>query len=243
MSNRHLFHIEYEGTRYKGWQKQPGAHTVEEEIEKALQQLLQQEVDLVGQGRTDRGVHAEAQTAHADLPEEADPEKLIFGLLGLLPRDIAVWHIEPVSPDFHARFHARSRLYRYQILRRPAPLLDAFATRVMEKLDLEKMGRCARYVTGEHDFESFTISVDEEVNTHCEVMSSELEWDERLITWRVEADRFLRHMVRRLAGTMMQVGEGKRTVKEFRKMVDKPNKNRSGHGAKARGLILERVAY
>lgn len=241
--NRCLFHIEYRGTRYKGWQKQPDARTVEGELEKALSRILQRETDLVGQGRTDRGVHAEAQTAHADLPEDADPEELLYGLLGVLPRDIGVWKIEPVTGNFHARYDARARLYRYQILRRPAPLLDRFATRVMEPLDLQLMERCASYVTGEHDFESFTISEKEEINTRCDVTLSRLDWDDRLITWRLRADRFLRHMVRRLAGTLIQVGQGKKTEEEFCMMVDKPNKNRSGHGAKPHGLILEGVSY
>ncbi|MDZ7771850.1 MAG: tRNA pseudouridine(38-40) synthase TruA [Balneolaceae bacterium] len=241
---RYKCYIEYEGTRYKGWQRQPGSRTVEEEIEEGLSQILQQQIDLVGQGRTDRGVHAEAQIAHADLPDDADPEKLQFGLLGVLPRDIAVWRMEKVDTDFHARFHARSRTYRYQILRRPSPLLDRFATRVMDHLDLEKMLHCAEYIHGEHDFETFTKSdPDGESNTRCEILASDMEWDDTLITWRITANRFLRHMVRRLAGTVIQVGQGKRTYEEFSAMVDKPNKNRGGHGAKARGLILESVEY
>lgn len=217
---------------------------MEEEIEEGLSQILQQQIDLVGQGRTDRGVHAEAQTAHADLPDDSDPDKLMFGLLGVLPRDIAVWKMEPVAPDFHARFHAKSRTYRYQILRRPSPLLDRYATRVMDDLDLEKMLRCTEYIRGEHDFETFTKSDPEgDTNTRCEILVSEMEWNETLVTWRLAANRFLRHMVRRLAGTVIQVGNGKRTVEDFHEMVDKPNKNRGGHGAKARGLILEHVAY
>lgn len=241
--SRYKLIIEYEGTRYSGWQKQPNANTVEEEIENALAQILREPVDIVGQGRTDAGVHAEGQVAHFDFSEDLDSHRLLFGLLGVLPKDIAVWSMEKVTPDFHARFDAKARQYRYQVVTRPSPLWQHQAEIILGDLDKEAMELCATMVGGVHDFESFTYSSEEQPGTECEVFLSEFTFGDPLITYRIRANRFLRHMVRRLVGTMLQVGQGKQTVVEFEEYLHKPNKNKSGHGASAKGLILESVRY
>ncbi len=240
---RYKLLIEYEGTSYSGWQKQPNANTVEEEIESALEQILRQPVDIIGQGRTDSGVHAEGQVAHFDYPKELNKHRLLFGLLGVLPSDIAVWDMEEVAPDFHARFDGKARQYRYQIIRRPSPLWNNFAEMVIGDLDRKGMMECARLIKGRHDFESFTYSGDEQPGTECEVMTSELVFGTPLITYRIKANRFIRHMVRRLVGTMLQVGQGKRSVEDFAGLLHQPDDEKSGHGAPAKGLILERVEY
>jgi len=240
---RYKLLIEYDGTRYSGWQKQPNANTVEEEIESALSQILQTPIDIIGQGRTDAGVHAEGQVAHFDAPEKLDAHRLLFGLLGVLPNDIAVWDMEEVATDFHARFDATSRQYRYQVVTRPSPLWQRQADMILGDLNRDAMKRCAAMIQGVHDFESFTYSSEEQPSTECEVFFSELEFSEPLISYRIRANRFIRHMVRRLVGTMFQVGQGKRSVAEFEDYLHKPSKNKSGHGAFAKGLILESVGY
>ncbi len=240
---RYKISIEFEGTRYSGWQKQPNSNTVEDEIESALSQILTQPVDIIGQGRTDSGVHAEEQVAHFDFPEELDPDKIEYALLGVLPHDIAVWNMKQVSDDFHARFDAISRRYRYQIVRRPAPLLRSVSEMVLDDLDLDAMRQCAQKVKGTHNFDSFTKPDNENPDSVCKVIESSFTESGYQLCYHIEANRFVRHMVRRLVGTMIKVGKGKRSVAEFEDMIDHPSKQKNGHGAAAQGLILEKVRY
>lgn len=240
---RYKLFIEYDGTNYCGWQKQPEDRTVEGEIERALSQLFQKPVDIIGQGRTDSGVHAEAQVAHVDLPKKIVPDELLSAFLGTLPRDIAVWKIEEAAADFHARFGGKSRQYRYQIITRPSPLYERFAERVFTELNLEAMKQCAEMIKGIHDFESFTYSTPEQKSATCEILYSQFTVEDPLIIYRIKANRFVRHLVRRLVGTMIQVGLGKRSVDYFTDLLEYPNTEKSGHGASAKGLILEKVEY
>lgn len=240
---RYKILIEYDGTNYSGWQKQPNSNTIEEEIENALAQILRQPVDIIGQGRTDSGVHAEGQVAHFDFPEALDRHRLLYALLGVLPHDIAVWEMNEVDPDFHARFDAISRQYRYQIALRPTPLLRSTAEMVLDKLDLDAMKKCAEKIKGTHNFESFAKTDEEDTETDSDVTRSEFTHESPLIIYHIEAIRFVRHMVRRLVGTMIQVGQGKRTVEEFVNMLENPSVEKNGHGAAAKGLILEKVVY
>lgn len=240
---RYKISIEFDGTDYSGWQKQPNSNTVEEEIEAALSRILPEPVDVIGQGRTDSGVHAEEQVAHFDFPRELDRDQLLYALLGVLPQDISVWDLREVSPDFHARFNATSRRYRYQIARRRVPLSRYTAELVPGELDFEAMQTCAQRVLGTHNFDSFTKPDNENPDSVCEVTRSALVKRKPLLIYRIEANRFVRHMVRRLVGTMIEVGQGKRTVDEFVDMIEHPSKQKNGHGAAAKGLILEKVNY
>ncbi|TYP94854.1 tRNA pseudouridine38-40 synthase [Fodinibius salinus] len=235
--------IEFKGTNYCGWQKQPNNVTVEEEIESALSQILQTPIDIIGQGRTDSGVHAEGQVAHFDYPGQLDADRLLFGLLGVLPHDIAVWDLEEVDADFHARFDALSRRYRYQIALRPMPLLRSTSLMVLEDLNLDAMRRCAEVITGTHNFDSFTKPDNENPDSTCEILQSGFRLDGSLLTYVIEANRFVRHMVRRLVGTMLQVGKGKKTVAYFTDLIASPSKDKNAHGSAAKGLILEAVDY
>lgn len=240
---RYKISIEFDGTRYSGWQKQPNSNTVEEEIESALSRILPHPVDVIGQGRTDSGVHAEGQVAHFDFPDTLNPDDILYALLGVLPHDIAVWDMQQVSDDFHARFDATARCYRYQIIRRPAPLLRSVSEMVLDDLDLDAMDHCAQKIKGTHNFDSFTKPDNENPDSTCEVRHSEFSKKDYLLSYHIEANRFVRHMVRRLVGTMVEVGKRKRSVTEFEGMIDKPSKQKNGHGAAAQGLILEKVKY
>lgn len=240
---RYKILIEYDGTNYSGWQKQPNSNTIEEEIENALAQILRQPVDIIGQGRTDSGVHAEGQVAHFDFPEALDRNRLLYALLGVLPHDIAVWEMEEVDDDFHARFDATSRQYRYQIALRPAPLLRSTSEMVLVELDLNAMQKCAEKIIGTYNFECFAKTDEEDADTTSDVTRSEFTKNQPLLIYHIEAIRFVRHMVRRLVGTMIQVGQGKRTVEEFVDMLENPTADKNGHGAAAKGLILEKVQY
>ncbi|HKK46307.1 MAG TPA: tRNA pseudouridine(38-40) synthase TruA [Balneolaceae bacterium] len=240
---RYKICIEYNGKNYRGWQKQRNAKTVEEEIEKALARILRQPVDIIGQGRTDSGVHAEGQVAHFDFPESLDRKRLLYALLGVLPRDIAVWDMEAVNTDFHARFDALFRRYRYQVALRPVPLYRKTSELVLNELDFDAMHTCAQKIKGTHNFDSFTKPDNDNPNSICEVQLSEFSFEEPLLNYHIQANRFVHHMVRRLVGTMLEVGKGNRTVVEFIDMIEKPSKKKNGFGAAAKGLILEKVGY
>lgn len=240
---RYKILIEFDGTNYSGWQKQPNSNTVEEEIESALSRILPQPVDIIGQGRTDSGVHAEGQVAHFDFPEALDRNDLLYALLGVLPNDISVWDMQEVEPDFHARFYATARRYRYQIARRRVPLFHSTTEMILGDLDTEAMRKCAQIIKGTHNFDSFTKPDNENPDSTCEVTCSEFTAKEPLLIYHIEANRFVRHMVRRLVGTMIEVGQGKRSVEEFIDMIEHPSKKKNGHGAAAKGLILEKVEY
>ncbi|MGM0588563.1 MAG: tRNA pseudouridine(38-40) synthase TruA [Bacteroidota bacterium] len=243
---RYLLTVAYDGTRFNGWQRQPHPEqrTVEEELERALSQRFQQEIDVIGQGRTDAGVHAEGQTAHVDLPEKIEPRELTYALLGLLPRDIAVLNIQQTAVDFHARYDATYRLYRYQILTEPRPLYRSAAHMELRPLDLELMQACAEMVQGEHDFESFTISSSlDGRHARCHLMETSLTYDSPWLLYRICGNRFLRRMVRRLVGSMLQVGLGTITLADFQDLLKTPREDIGGHAAPAKGLILEEVNY
>lgn len=240
---RYKLYIEFEGTAYSGWQIQPNVPTVEEEIEKALSRILQEPIDIMGQGRTDSGVHAEVQVAHFDCDHDLDINKLQYALLGVLPRDIAVWKMEKTTTDFHARFDAQSRQYRYQIVTRPSPLYYNFAAFEPQLTNYEAMQQCAAIILGEHDFECFSKANKDQNDAVCTVTRSEFTRDDYLITYHIAANRFVHHMVRRLVGGMLQVGRGKWPPEQFSDLLNNPDDEKSSHGASAKGLILEKVNY
>jgi len=240
---RYKILIEYDGTNYSGWQIQPNANTVEEELEKALSRILQEDIDVIGQGRTDSGVHAEAQVAHVDIDRQIDIDQLLYALLGVLPRDICVWEMEEASQDFHARFDGKSRRYRYQIVTRPSALNFRTVNYIHYSLNFEAMQECAKMVKGTHDFENFRKANKDQPDAICTVQESEFCKKNYLITYRIKANRFVHHMVRRLVGTMIQVGSGKRSVEDFDRMLHQPEIEKISHGASAKGLILEKVGY
>jgi tRNA pseudouridine38-40 synthase len=240
---RYKLCIEYDGTAYSGWQKQPNARTVEEELEKAFTQILREPIDLTGQGRTDSGVHAEAQVAHFDSGQAIGREDFLYALPGVLPRDISVWDLHQVRDDFHARFDARSRQYRYQMVTRSSPLMDRFAKRVRHDLNLDTMRKCAEMVIGTHDFKNFCKASGQKKSTICKIDYSAFRYEGHCLTYYIRGNRFLHHMVRRLVGTMLQIGKGKKPISQFQEMIERPDGNYTAWGIAAKGLILEKVDY
>jgi len=236
--------FEYDGSSFKGWQKQPNQRTVEGEIEKAFSKLYQTEIDITGQGRTDAGVHAKAQTAHADLPSTFQKGELMHAMSGLLPRDIALLDAEPVPPDFHARFDAVSRTYLYFLVNRKSPLYRKYAWCCTYTLDFEILSSLAETLVGEHDFNNFCIPPNEsELTTKCAIIESRWEKKDELFYYHIEGNRFLRHMVRRLVGSMVQAASKKINTKTFNTLLIGKEVSKKGHSAPAQGLYLERVSY
>lgn len=242
--NRWKLVFAFEGTDYSGWQKQPNARTVQGVAEKAFLQLYQHQIEIMGQGRTDAGVHAEKQFAHADLPDKFEPDQLIHAMKGLLPDDIALLDAEITEPEFHARFDAISRTYRYQVSLKRNPLQRRFVWEIYENVNTELLNRCSELILGENDFINFCKPPENEGGTTiCNVSASEWEIHGELLIFSISANRFLRHMVRRLVGSMVQVATGKITMKEFSDLLNKNELKQKAFSAPPQGLILENVIY
>ena len=207
---RALFTIQYLGTRYAGWQLQANALSVQQVVEEALEKLFQQPVRVHGAGRTDSGVHALAQRAHADLPFEIPPRGLLLGINQLLPPDIRMTRVENVADDFHARFEAKAKTYEYRIWN--AEVADVFAqethAHVAQKLDAALMHETAQALVGTHDFAVFTVSEPEVESTVRTIESIDVARDANAVVLTVTADGFLRFMVRRIAGSLIEIGRG-----------------------------------
>ncbi|HEX4484258.1 MAG TPA: tRNA pseudouridine(38-40) synthase TruA [Solirubrobacteraceae bacterium] len=238
--------LEYDGSAFAGWGRQPGLRTVQEELERALQTVLGETgadgrpLRLTVAGRTDRGVHAWGQVA-SYAHEAVDPLRLN----GLLDDDVAVLRSEPAAPGFDARRDARSRTYCYRVLARRARSVFARRTSFWwtGALDRDALLECARALCGRHDFTAFTPSETEHSWFHCDVTRAEwLEQGELLEFW-IEADMFLRHMNRALVGTMLEVASGRRTVEQFRALLDGRPRAQAGATAPAHGLALAHVNY
>ncbi len=242
--NRWKLVFEFDGTRYKGWQAQPDAQTVEGEIETAFSTFYQMPIDITGQGRTDAGVHAKAQVAHADLPETYSRSRILHAMRGLLPRDIALTEARKTDPNFHARHHATSRLYSYKVMHRYSPLNRNRVWCSHQKPDSRLLHICAEQVKGNHNFVNFCIppgSANEP--THSTIYNSYWNKAGEIWTYYIEGERFLRHMVRRLAGSIVLVATGKMKISEFEYLLEGHKTDKKAHAAPAYGLYLESVSY
>jgi len=236
--------FEYDGSNFSGWQKQPDRRTVEGVIEEALSTLFQIDINIAGQGRTDAGVHALAQTAHTDLPEGTKRYRFIHAMRGVLPADVAMIDAVQTTPDFHARFHALSRSYLYRLVERKSPLRRHYAWDCGYRMDRDILKELADNVLGEHDFKNFCIPPEEQkMTTVCTV--SESYWFEHdgMLCYRVKANRFLRHMVRRLTGSMVRAASGKNDPDRFGKYLYGEEVTQKAFSAPSHGLCLETVEY
>ena len=244
---RYFIQLSYDGTAYHGWQRQPNGKSVQETLEGALSILLRQTVEVVGAGRTDAGVHASMMVAHMDLSSPLGGElerNLVYKLNKLLPHDIAVQRVWPVSDDMHARFSATSRTYHYYIHTRKNPFLRDRSWLVTFPLDFDRMNEAARRLFDYEDFTSFSkVNTDAKTNL-CHI--TEARWEEvEQGNWRftITANRFLRNMVRAIVGTLVEVGRGRMTVEEFCQVIEQKNRCSAGESVPAHALFLTRVEY
>lgn len=241
---RFLFTLQYLGTRYAGWQRQANALAIQQVIEEALSKMCVAPVQIEGAGRTDSGVHARAQRAHADVPMEIDDRGLMLGLNDLLPHDIRITSLERVADDFHCRFAARTKTYAYQIWN--APVADVFAyethAHVAQQLDEKLMHETAQSLIGKHDFRAFTV-ITPEVSSTCRTISAiEVTREAQVVRIRVSADGFLRYMVRRIAGSLIEIGRGKLEARAVERALE-PSFQEARWTAPAKGLVLWEIAY
>ena len=235
--------VEYDGTDFVGWQSQINGRAVQDEITGALRQILQEEVTLIGSGRTDSGVHARGQVAGFRSGSLISPSKLLSALNGVLPRDICIHSVEEVSPAFHARFDARLRRYRYFIAREPSAVDRRFCWFVSSHLDFPAMEDIAQRVVGAHDFSAFCTHAAEVEDHMCVVGRSVWIVEDHRLIYEIAADRFVHGMVRTLVGTMVDIGRGKIAAEEFDAILASRDRRRAGMAAPALGLFLEEVGY
>ncbi|MGB2770335.1 MAG: tRNA pseudouridine(38-40) synthase TruA [Candidatus Zixiibacteriota bacterium] len=235
--------IEYDGTEFYGWQVQPKLRTVQGEIQERLKTILNQEVNLIGAGRTDVGVHALSQVANFKTDNPLDSETILKGLNGLLPHDVAVKKVQEVDSDFHARYNATSRLYRYRIYRGRTAILRRYVWEVLYSLNLERIVRATQGIQGEHDFSSFCVAESAKDNSVCNVtLASWEEYGDELLL-KIEANRFLHTMVRSFVGTLVEVGRGYFSVEDFSDIMKAKDRRKAGPTAPACGLCLFEVKY
>ena len=252
---RYFVTLSYDGTRFHGWQIQPNGISVQEELQRGLSLLLRQEVTVTGAGRTDAGVHARMMVAHFDCATSLLPEiwmkdgalagrQLAYKLNRLLPQDIAVERIVQVASDMHARFSALARTYHYYIHTFKSPFLSRYSCEMHFSLDFQLMNEAARMLLDYDDFGAFCKSHADVKTTLCHVTKAL--WSETAPgEWMFEitANRFLRNMVRAVVGTLVEVGRGRLSLDEFRRVVEGKRRTDAGESMPAHALFLERIDY
>lgn len=238
--------LQYDGTQYHGWQRQKSETTIQALLEDALQVMTNESVTVHGSGRTDSGVHALHQVCHFNTQSRIDPEDLRKGLNSMLPQDIFIMDARFVPSTFHARYSARSKAYEYRILNRPEP--DIFSLRylwhIRDPLDNSNMEKCLSLLLGEQDFSSFMSTGSSTKSPVRNMLRAEInEQIPHLLTFHFEANGFLRHMVRNIVGSVVDVGRGKTGAGEFEKILQARDRTLAGMKAPPQGLFLVDVKY
>lgn len=239
--------IEYDGTGYQGWQVQGNAPTIQKTLEEAIPKIVQHPVSVIGSGRTDSGVHALGQVGNFATSSEIPAPNLAHAINAHLPRDIAVVRAEDAAKDFHARYGAKEKTYRYTIFSRdtPSPLLHDRAYHLRAELDLDEMKNAARHLIGRHDFGAFQSKASEKEDTSSvrTITRADLTTAGPLVEFHISADGFLYNMVRAIVGTLVEVGIGKMNAAEFKRIIDSKNRSLAGPTAPPQGLCLMEVRY
>ena len=240
---RYFLEFAYKGTNYHGWQYQPNASSVQETLNKALSTLYKTEIDLVGAGRTDTGVHAKQMFAHFDLDFEIDVPHYIHKLNSFLPADIAILNIHLVTDDNHARFDATKRTYEYHIHNTKEVFSADTSWHYHNQLNIELMNEACKELFNHTDFECFS-KVHTDVNTfNCKIMEAHWQQNGNKLIFTIAADRFLRNMIRAIVGTMVNIGLEKVSLQEFKQIIECKDRNKAGFSVPAHGLYLTKVEY
>ena len=242
--SRFKIYLEYEGTRYSGWQKQENAKTIQGTIVKAAREIFGDDfIDFQGSGRTDSGVHAICQIAHLDVRTVLAPEIIRMKLNDLLPHDINILEVEKTSHNFHARHDAKARSYLYQISKRRTAFGKNYVWWIKDKLDFKKMESAAKLFIGMHDFSSFSDDDPEEKSTKVLIDNIQIKEEGDLILIRIVGSHFIWKMVRRIVGVLVEVGRGNKTEKDIINYLNVKSNEVAKFTAPPSGLFLEKVLY
>ena len=240
---RYFLQLSYQGTHYHGWQIQQNATTVQGVIQQCLAQILRRSVPLVGSSRTDAGVHAWQQFAHMDLTSRVAVDQLHYQLNAVLPPDIAVLSIRPVKPNAHARFHALSRRYEYTLVQTKTPLQQKTSHWLRGAIDLDKMNKAAEILCQKKDFTCFCKGRLADLHGLCTVMEAGWIAQEGKLIFRIQANRFLRGMVRSIVSNLLKIGQGKLSLASFEARIDQKDQHAAASLVPAQGLALKAVTY
>jgi tRNA pseudouridine38-40 synthase len=235
--------IEYDGTDFVGWQIQENGRSVQAEIERAFNQILQEHHSVIGAGRTDSGVHAHAQVAHCVISASMDIKDLCHSLNSVLPEDIAIVAIDEVPQSFHARYSVVERKYKYFVSTRRNPLERRFEWWVKYTLNIDSMNQCANAILGDHNFASFCRTKSQVHDHRCTVYNAFWIHDGHRFIFEITADRFLHGMVRTLVGTMVDVGRGFISYEDFLRILEERDRRAARMTAPPQGLFLWEVKY
>ncbi len=239
---RYRLKLAYDGTQYHGWQIQPNGISVQQVIQSKLSQICNQPIEIMGCGRTDKGVHASEFFAHFDFEGQL-PDSIVYKLNAMLPSDIVIYNCESVTEAFHARFDATLREYHYYIDLNPNPFNKDFAWYYPTVLDLELINQAAEKLKGTHDFRAFCKGLPPADNYRCTIFDAAWIAKNNQIIFRISANRFLRNMVRAIVGTSILVGNGKLTLEQFETIISSGTRADAGNSVPAHGLFLTKVVY
>jgi len=240
---RYFIELSYNGKAYHGWQVQPNAISVQEVIDAALCRLLQQDISIMGAGRTDAGVHASQMFAHFDSDVVLDTKTLVYKLNCYLPKDVAIYDIFMVKNDAHARFHATRRTYNYRISNQKNVFTFDYAYLMQKPLDIDKMNAACAILLQYKDFECFSKTHTDVHTFNCDITEAYWVKTDLEFTFVITADRFLRNMVRAIVGTMVNIGLGKTEVNDLHDIISSKNRSEAGFSVPAHGLYLTKVTY
>lgn len=239
---RYKIELAYNGSNYAGWQIQPNASTVQEVLDRALSTIANTPIETMGCGRTDAGVHAKFFVAHFDGPDSL-PTDLAYRLNKMLPADVKIISTTTCADDFHARFDATLREYEYHIQDHKDPFSPKTFWWYAHDLNLEAMNRCSATLLGVHDFSAFCKGEAPNNNPKCTVFKAEWKKTSNGYMFTIQANRFLRNMVRAIVGTLVDVGLGKISTAEFHQIFAQGNRSEAGNSVPAEGLFLTKVEY
>ncbi|CAN5558569.1 tRNA pseudouridine(38-40) synthase TruA [soil metagenome] len=241
---RYFIELSYKGTAFHGWQIQENADSVQSQLNNALSTLLREPIETTGCGRTDSGVHASQFFAHFDADTVIhDAKDLVYRLNAILPREICVYEILKMEADAHARFDAIFRSYCYYISREKNPFLQDYCWIFTQDLDLSLMNEAAALFINHSDYASFAKAGGQQHTTLCTVTEAFFTEKNGILCYQVSANRFLRGMVRTMVGTLLNLGEKKININQFKAILESGNRSNAGQSVPAQGLFLEEIRY
>ena len=239
---RYFIDISYDGSNYHGWQIQPNADTVQHQINLAFSKILNEEINVLGAGRTDTGVHAKKMIAHFDTNQTIDFVKFKYRINRFLKNDISLNDIYKVKEDAHARFSAISRTYEYRVSRTKNPF-SVNSYFLIRDLDFQSMKKACKFLHGSHDYTSFAKLHSENYTNNCEVYIANWKEDDNFLIFTIKANRFLRNMVRAIVGTLIEIGEGKISFSDIKTILISKDRAKAGYSVPANGLSLIDIEY